>query len=235
MNEFAEKIVMFTDGSSLGNPGPGGWGAVVVFPDGGVTELGGGDKNTTNNRMELLAAIEALNFTKEESAPVALHTDSSYVINGITKWVRGWQANGWMTQAKKPVLNKDLWEQLVIETKNRNIEWKHVEGHAGLAGNEQADAIANSFAAGSTPKLFAGHKGEYPVDVLNVTYDAAQKSTKDRAKRKAYSYLSLVDGKLMIHKTWTECKDRVNGKRNVKFRKALSPEDEENIKKEWGV
>jgi len=235
MNEFAEKIVMFTDGSSLGNPGPGGWGAVVVFPDGGVTELGGGDKNTTNNRMELLAAIEALNYTKEETAQVALHTDSSYVINGITKWVRGWQANGWMTQAKKAVLNKDLWEKLVLETRTRNIEWKHVEGHVGLAGNEQADKIANSFAADDTPKLFTGHKKGYGVDVLNVTYDAAQKEIKDRTKAKAYSYLSLVGGKLMVHKTWAECKTRVDGKRGVKFRKALSAEDEEKIKEEWGV
>ena len=235
MNEFAEKIVIFTDGSSLGNPGSGGWGAVVVFPDGGVTELGGADKNTTNNKMELLATIEALNFSKEEKASVLLRTDSSYVINGITKWVRGWQANGWMTQARKPVLNKELWEKLIIETKKRKIEWKHVEGHAGIAGNERTDAIANSFASGDTPKLFNGHKKDYKIDVTNVTYNAAQKSNKDRAKAKAYSYLSLVDGKIAIHKTWVECKARVDGKRNVKFRKALSAENEYEIKEEWGV
>jgi ribonuclease HI len=239
------KIVVYTDGSSLGNPGPGGWGAVIVFPEGRsedrVVELGGGNKKTTNNRMELTAAIEALKAIDNISGDVVINTDSQYVKNGITKWVHGWQQKGWMTAAKKPVLNRDLWEELIGEEKRRknfgNVLWEYVEGHIGHAGNERADAIAVSFAEGKEAKLYDGSASAYKINLSGKCSEkqSAEKSEKrERAKAKAYSYLSLVDGVAKRHKTWAECETRVKGKK-AKFRKTLSNEDEKEILSTWGV
>ena len=236
------KIIAYTDGSSLGNPGPGGWGAVIVFCKNKVAELGGGNKKTTNNRMELTAAIEALKNIDNVSGDVEINTDSQYVKNGITKWVHGWQQKEWMTAAKKPVLNRDLWEELMGEEKRRKhfgeIVWEYVAGHIGHAGNERADAIATSFAGGKKLELYDGKFDMYKID-LTVKHD--EKMSEERAlkkahsKAKAFSYLSLVDGVLQRHKTWVECETQVKGKRNVKFRKAVSLENENEILKEWGV
>ena len=236
------KIVVYTDGSSLGNPGPGGWGAVIVFCEDRVVELGGGNKKTTNNRMELAAAIEALKKIDNVSGDVLINTDSQYVKNGITKWVLGWQQREWVTAAKEPVLNRDLWEELIGEEKRRKqfgeVSWKHVIGHIGHAGNERADAIATSFAGGKEDVLYNGKLDTYKID-LSVKHD--EKMSEERAlkkahsKAKAYSYLSLVEGTVQRHKTWAECETRVKGKRNVKFRKAVSLENENEILKEWGV
>jgi|TARA_A100001391_G_scaffold168917_1_gene129642 ribonuclease HI len=138
---LSEKVVIHTDGACSGNPGPGGWGAVLEY-NGTVKELKGGMAQTTNNQMELTAAIEALNALKRPCA-VEIHTDSQYVKNGIGGWLHGWKRNGWKTAAKKPVKNVELWQALDAATKRHTITWHWVKGHAGHDLNERADRLAN--------------------------------------------------------------------------------------------
>ena len=233
------KIIIYTDGSSLGNPGPGGWGAVVALVQGDVVELGGAEKKTTNNKMELTAAIEALKYVKKPDEEIILYTDSSYTINGITKWVKGWQLNGWMKKDKTEVQNRDLWEELMNASSGKNINWQHVSGHSGLIGNERADEIATSFAQGNPKKLFKGKFKEYDIDIFDTSYNEKakndRKKNRTRSRAKAYSYLSFVNGVLARHNTWVECEACVKGEKNVKYRKAINAKDEEQIKKEWGL
>ena len=136
-----KTVEAFTDGGCRGNPGLGGWGAVLRFGT-YEKELKGSESETTNNRMELMAAISALTALSEPCS-VVLTTDSTYVKDGITKWIRNWKANGWRTAAKKPVKNKDLWQQLDVQCLHHTVDWRWVKGHAGHEGNERADALAN--------------------------------------------------------------------------------------------
>ena len=135
-------VEIFTDGACKGNPGPGGWGA-ILRANGKERELSGGESLTTNNRMELTAAIEALNALKRP-CHVQLWTDSNYVRDGITKWIHGWRRNGWKTADKKPVKNAELWQALVEAAEPHRIDWHWVKGHAGHPENERADALASS-------------------------------------------------------------------------------------------
>jgi len=135
------KVELFTDGACKGNPGPGGWGALLRYGS-NERELFGGENNTTNNRMELLAAIEGLKALTR-SCDVVLTTDSQYVKQGINQWLAGWKKNGWKTASKQPVKNKDLWQALDQQCARHNIEWHWVKGHAGHEGNERADELAN--------------------------------------------------------------------------------------------
>jgi len=134
-------ITAYTDGACRGNPGPGGWGAWLKS-DQHEKKLHGGEPNTTNNRMELTAAIQALKSLKSPST-VHLYTDSTYVKNGITSWLPNWKRNGWKTAARKPVKNADLWQQLDAECQPHQIEWRWVKGHSGDVGNDMADELAN--------------------------------------------------------------------------------------------
>jgi ribonuclease HI len=136
----AKRVVVHTDGACSGNPGPGGWGAILEH-NGRERELSGGAPETTNNRMELTAAIEALRALKGRCV-VELHTDSEYLKNGITQWIRGWKRNGWKTSAKKPVKNADLWQELDALADAHQVEWSWVRGHAGHDLNERADELA---------------------------------------------------------------------------------------------
>ena len=134
------EVVIYTDGACRGNPGPGGW-AVLLRTGVKEREISGGEPLTTNNRMELMAAIQALEALTRP-VTVSLHTDSTYVLNGITKWIQGWQRNGWKTAAKKPVKNDDLWRRLTEAMRPHDVNWVWVKGHAGDPGNERADALA---------------------------------------------------------------------------------------------
>ena len=134
------EVEIFTDGACKGNPGPGGWGA-ILRSKGKERELSGGDALTTNNRMELMAAIGALKALKKP-CHVQLYTDSNYVRDGITKWIHGWRRNGWKTSDKKPVKNAELWKALLEATEPHRIDWHWVKGHAGHPENERADALA---------------------------------------------------------------------------------------------
>jgi ribonuclease HI len=133
-------VVIYTDGACSGNPGPGGWGAILTYGD-KCKEISGGEALTTNNRMELMAAISALEALNRKSR-VELHTDSSYLKDGITKWIHGWKRNGWKTADKKPVKNAELWQRLDEARNRHDIDWRWVKGHAGHAENERADELA---------------------------------------------------------------------------------------------
>ncbi|MEN8197315.1 MAG: ribonuclease HI [Pseudomonadota bacterium] len=137
---MAKSVEIYTDGACSGNPGPGGWGALLTF-DGKTKEITGGARSTTNNRMELMAAIKALEALKRPVA-VRLHTDSTYLKNGITQWIHAWKAKGWKTANKKPVKNVDLWQRLEAAIERHRIEWRWVKGHSGHDGNERADELA---------------------------------------------------------------------------------------------
>ncbi|OHA88622.1 MAG: ribonuclease HI [Candidatus Zambryskibacteria bacterium RIFCSPHIGHO2_02_FULL_43_14] len=151
-------ITIYTDGSSRNNPGPGGWGVVVIY-DNKVAELGGGERHTTNNRMELTAAIEALNAVSDKH--ITIYTDSEYVMKGMNEWIHNWQKKNWKTANKKPVLNQDLWQKLLEVVGDRKIEWKYVASHVGIRLNERADEIATAFADNFSPILYNGPRDKY--------------------------------------------------------------------------
>ena len=225
--------IIYADGSAIGNPGPGGWGAVVATEK-KVLELGGYNIHTTNNRMELTAVIEALKSVKKGGV-ATVKTDSQYVINGITKWVFGWEKNGWITSQKTDVINKDLWQALVKEVRERKVEWEHVRGHAGVAGNERVDVIANGFARKEETKLFKGDEAEYKEFLKGMPKPRVVTKSKSTSKKTgpAYSYVSVIDGKVLTHATWGECEKRVKGK-SAKYKKVFSADEEHDLMKLWG-
>ena len=143
------ETIIYTDGACSGNPGSGGWAAVILFPDGHLEELGGGEKNTTNNRMEISAAIAALEAARNAgiAGKIRIYTDSSLLLNGITKWIWGWLRRDWKTSQETDVANRDLWERLwrLVSPLRGRVEWIHVKGHAGHDVNERCDRIAVSY------------------------------------------------------------------------------------------
>ena len=153
-----EKIIIYTDGSSKGNPGPGGFAAIII-KEGKVREIGGREEMTTNNRMEMKAVIEGLKNTppvrqaQGKEVLIEIHADSEYVIKGATLWIKNWQKNNWRTKAKKDVLNRDLWEEMLTELEKRNVSWQKVVGHSGHEMNDRCDEIATSFADGTPVSL----------------------------------------------------------------------------------
>jgi ribonuclease HI len=237
-----QQIVVFTDGASKGNPGPGGWGVIIVRPDGSVTELGGGAEMTTNNKMELTGAIRALDHLQGTQGAVAVYTDSTYVIQGIGGWVHGWKRRGWKTAAGTDVLNRELWEWLDALTSARGpraISWHYVRGHVGIPGNERVDTIADSFATHHPVPLYEGPLSGYAVPIRDLPGDTRvpARSTSvpsaGTSKPAAYSYLSVVDGKVMRHATWAECEQRVKGRSGARFKKAASAADQDAILRSW--
>ncbi|NQE65122.1 ribonuclease HI [Caulobacter sp. RHG1] len=144
------KVTIYTDGACKGNPGPGGWGAILFYGD-KKKEITGGEPATTNNRMELMAAIQALELLNRP-CKVELHTDSQYVMKGIQEWIRGWKARGWKTADKSPVKNDDLWKRLDAARDRHEVDWRWVKGHAGHPLNERADALANEGLRKANPR-----------------------------------------------------------------------------------
>jgi ribonuclease HI len=237
---MSKAIMAFTDGAAKGNPGPGGWGAIIVTA-GRVRELGGGVRHTTNNRMELTGPIAVLTSLMDTPGEVAIYTDSSYVIRGIRDWIWNWQRSGWKTREGKDVLNRELWEQLsrLVQTRKGSVDWRYVPGHSGIPGNERVDEIATMYALGEEPGLYDGPLADYPVKVFDIPEDTrVPESSSPRSgggkNAKAYSYLSVVDGIAIRHATWAECEQRVKG-RPARHKKAMSAEHEAEILKEWGV
>jgi ribonuclease HI len=240
-----KRIVVFTDGASKGNPGPGGWGVVIVTPDGHVTELGGGAAQTTNNRMELTGAIEALSRLRGTSGPVDVYTDSTYLIQGIRSWVHNWRRRGWKTASGGDVLNRELWEalwDLVTARGARTITWHYVRGHVGTPGNERVDAIADACATGKPVTYYDGPLVGYPVPVLDLPDDTrvpercqADGSNGRRRSGTAFAYLSLVDGTPMRHATWAECEARVKGRAGARFKKAMTEAEQTEILQRWRI
>jgi ribonuclease HI len=237
-------IVVFCDGAAKGNPGPGGWGVVIATPEGEITELGGAAAHTTNNKMELTAAIQALTAIADADGAVAMHTDSTYVIKGISEWIWGWRKRGWKTAEGNDVLNRELWQaldRLVSARGTGNIAWHYVRGHSGIPGNERVDAIADGLARGLPITFYCGPLGGYTIPIFDLPDDTSVPKRRDASgagrssKAAAYSYLSLVDGAVMRHATWADCERRVKGRSGARFKKAISAADESAILRGWHV
>lgn len=224
-------IKIFTDGASRGNPGPGGWSS-IIFYDGKVKEMGGFEDNSTNNRMEIKASIEALDFLSKLSLKkgqeVEINTDSRYLINGITKWIFNWKNNNWLTSSKEKVSNVDLWEELFRLSSQFEIRWNHVSGHSGIFFNERADEIATSFAVYREFDLFEGSFEDYKLKEFFIKNENSKRGIK-----KPYSYISEVDGKILTHRSWSDCEKRVKGVKGARFKKSLNPMDERKIIEEF--
>lgn len=221
------SFIIFADGSSLGNPGSGGW-AAIVAGFGKVFELGGHAPHTTNNKMELSACIHALKKIPKGSH-ATVYTDSRYVINGVTSWIHGWKKNNWKTSAKADVLNKELWEDLDVLVQERTVTFHYVPGHSGVPGNERVDEIARSYAEKNTPHLFSGTEDQYPVSLVYKPHETKKVSS----KAKPYAYISFVDGAFEEYRTWEACEKSVRGKKQAKFKKVFSQEELEETKKMW--
>ena len=239
-------IVLFTDGACSGNPGPGGWGCVLATPDGRARELAGRADATTNNRMELTAMIEGLKAVAGLPGPVVAHTDSTYVLGGITAWLRGWKARGWVTAAGEPVKNEDLWRALdavVFDRGRGGVQWRWVKGHAGHDANERCDQLAVAACRRQPLELYSGPLLDYPHGSLAPSEEKplparAKNSNNSRPDPKGKgpaTYLSLLDGKLERHGTWKECEARVKGRSGARFKKVTSADEESATLRSWGI
>lgn len=242
----SKDILAFTDGACSGNPGPGGWGSVLIIensssPELIIKELGGAEIKTTNNRMELMAAIQTLAELENTPGKVILSTDSKYVIEGITNWIHGWRKRGWKTKEGTPVSHQELWELLDDWVSRRKsiggVEWTYVGGHRGIPGNEKADEIAVAFSQGNPPTLYSGPISNYSItqdELLNLKPRHEKlKSHSKKSTGPAYSYVSRVGREVLVHKTWAECEARVKGQSGALYRKALSPDDEAELIRQW--
>ena len=214
--------IAYTDGACLGNPGPGGWGVRILYPDGQVREFGGAVPATTNNRMELQAAIEALKRL-QPYAQAHVMSDSRYVIEGLTKWIVHWQRRGWITTAQTPVKNRELWMALQ-ELNHPGVRWQHVRGHRGDPGNERVDAIARAFAQGLTPTLFCGAAGSSADPVAASPVKRSASSTHQTPFDKA-RYISLVQGQVALDDDWQACAQRVRGVSGARYKKVHTAEE----------
>ncbi len=222
----AGDLLIYADGGCIGNPGPGGWGAVLVR-GAHYLEMGGSEAQTTNNRMEMRAALEGL---RRACAGERVHvvTDSRYLHDGMSKWLAGWKRRQWRRADGQPVLNRDLWEALdrVCTAHRAPVTWEHVRGHAGHALNERCDAIANGFARGSPPPLREGDGSWIPglreadVPAPDVAFPA---------------YLSLVEGELRLHLDWPDCDAWVRGAKGARYKKVRSGAELQAILSGWGV
>lgn len=206
----------YTDGACLGNPGPGGWGVRILYPHGEVRELGGAAAATTNNRMELQAAIGALQ-TLTTSPHITVVTDSRYVIDGVTKWLPNWRRRDWLTINKTPVKNQDLWIQLDA-LNHSGVIWKHVYGHSGEPYNERVDKIAHTFATGSPTRLFCGPAGipDDPVatpeasgTLSMTTTNVSNAAPHGQGNHTMLCYVSIVHGVLTLDSDWYNHQKRV--------------------------
>ena len=237
----AHPILLFADGACSGNPGPGGWGVIVATPDGMVREYGGHLRETTNNQMELLAVIRGLESLRTTAGDIDVLTDSVYVIRGITQWIWAWRKRDWKTAAGGDVANVDLWKELSAQVLVRKplgkVAWKYVRGHVGIPGNERVDQIAVAFSKGARISLYIGPllRYDHAIHDLPENTDVPEAKAPQGPKAAVHSYLSVVNGVAMRHRTWPECEARVKGRPGAKFKKTASAEDEARILSDWGV
>ncbi|MFN8943057.1 MAG: RNase H family protein [Pseudobdellovibrionaceae bacterium] len=230
------RIIIYTDGACSGNPGIGGW-AFVLF-DGQTTiyESASFDPQTTNNRMEMSGVIFAFHALQKLSAaglsmgPIHVHSDSSYVIQGITTWIFGWKKRGWKNLEGKDIANQSLWTQLdeAVAPFRKQIQWIHVPGHAGIPGNERCDELSVKAMREKIEIQTMSLKSEYEFDIFSPVELA-------KFKKIDPYYLSLVNGALKKHATWSECEATVKGRTGVKFKKIKSLNEEVQVLKDWGI
>ena len=235
--DLQQALVIFTDGACSGNPGPGGWGAILAYPEGKITELGDKNSATTNNQMELTSVIVALEEARDFNGAVAIFTDSTYVIRGITQWIWGWQKRGWKTAEGKDVANAELWKKLlrIVNLRSLQPQWHYVRGHQGNPGNERADEIAVAFSKGYSIKLYRGCLLQYSLAIYDFPEDTSLPEMRAQTEKKvAHSYLSIVAGNPQRHTDWKSCEARVKGQSGAKFKKTSSKENEAEVLTQWG-
>ncbi len=234
-------ICIITDGACSGNPGPGGWAAIIIS-DGETEEFGGHEPRTTNNRMEMQGAIEGLRRVPADAA-VHIVSDSSYLVKGMTQWLRAWKRRGWVTATGAPVLNRDLWEELDALAGSR-VAWEQVKGHAGHPENERADVIAQSYSRGQAPPAPGAAAPPAPRAPATPRPREAKPAGGSAAPPSAASlpphpggatYLSLTGGQLRRHATWPECQQTVHGVSGARFKKCKTPAEEAATLRSWGV
>lgn len=223
--------IAYTDGSCLGNPGPGGWGARIVYPDRTVSEFGGFQSSTTNNQMEMQAIVAALNQLRDQSQ-LTVRSDSRYVLDGLSKWLQAWKRRGWMTAAGEPVKNQALWRQL-DQFMHRGISLQHVRGHSGDPNNERVDDIARAFASGESPLLFQGQLGDRHDPVLEsqvsdgrlLAVSRVQRSRRGGSRGAQPKYVSIVRGQVVVDADWPTCSARVRGVSGARYKKVWTRQE----------
>jgi len=228
-----DKIFIFTDGACRGNPGPGGWGAIVAFfKDDSVIEAGGHKDSTTNNQMELEALIQALTCvenSKQFTELTAIHigSDSKYVLDGCQRWIKGWKTRGWKKADGEEIKNLEQWKKLdeLLSLVRARLNWHHVEGHTGHSANERVDEIATTFADSTTMNLYKGNFENYNVE-LHMDHETSTS--------KPY-YISLVGGDVVKHTTWQDCFSRVEGISGARYKKVRNEIEERKVLDSWGI
>lgn len=239
------KVVIYGDGACSGNPGPGGWGTIVITKN-HVEELAGAHPATTNNRMEISAILNGLSWCLGKLSDIneiIVFTDSVYLIRGITQWIFGWKKRGWKTAENGEVSNQDLWQEIdqtiaALKKKNPqlNLQWNFVKGHAGDPGNERCDEMAVSGTKDQYVDLYQGSPKNYRFDVtiLPEIKPLPEMKKKSNEPGKPAWYISYVNGVFSRHQTWKECEALVKG-RPAKFKKVTSEEEETQVRKSWGL
>ena len=232
------EYLLVSDGACSQNPGPGGWGLIVATPSGQVFEWGGAEAGTTNNRMELFGVYrgmqEVYKLSTSSSDPtdrmikkIHVISDSKYVLDGASRYSIQWMNNGWKTASGGEVKNQDLWEKVVkgqevLRGLGFQFQYELVKGHSGSEANERVDQIAGKFCRGEKIELYQGSLDQYPISLDTSSVFTAM-------------YLSFVDGKLLRHKTWDECKKATEGKKGARYKKVKNPLEERETLKAWGL
>jgi ribonuclease HI len=233
------QLVIYTDGASRGNPGLGGWGAVILV-DGYAMEISGFSKMATNNQMELQAVIEVLSDSGSlaHTGPVVVYSDSAYVVNGMNSWVWGWEKKDWMTSTKTPVINKDMWVKILalLKTYGDRLSIQKVKGHDGDLYNERCDELAVAAALGKKETYFQGTQKDYDIflkEIGTTIKKVSPKKAKSKPAGPAYSYVSLVGDKVYTDKTWIDCEKRVKGTKGAKYQKVFSKGEETSLVQDY--
>ncbi len=238
MQQEISTHIIYSDGACSGNPGIGGWAFIHLSKEQIVTEDSGFNPSTTNNRMEMTAALEGLRRVPVGDSVIVL-TDSVYLIRGITQWIFGWQKRGWKNAEGADILNKDLWEQLAKVCRGKKIDWRYIPGHSGFAGNERVDELAVAQSLKRPLKGYSGPLNHYRIGITplpeKVPLPEMKKMNGGAKNKTAVFYLSLVNGVLENHSSWDLCQARVKGVSQARFKKVTSELEAMEVIKSWGL
>jgi ribonuclease HI len=199
----------------------------------------GSERETTNNRMELMGLIRGLEALRSPEGLVKIYSDSVYVLRGASQWIHGWKKKGWRTAGGSEVLNRELWEELdrLLKSRKGGFEWHHLKGHSGIPANERCDQPAVSASLGEHPELYVGEVEGYGVDLTDIPADTSLPPLKSYGAKAAapYAYLSNIGGLVVRHSNWAKCESRVKGRSQAKYKKVMSADEEADLLETWGV